>query len=109
MNGEKIIFPVADGTVKLSGRDQVLRISTLIRDRGEEQGHLLGESDGSSSTPFQDSSPYDGEARNDFWSISGNFIYRHQVEPRVKLYVPTEESFLIPLKYIVVIRSVVKN
>ena len=31
-------------------------------------------------------------------SISGDFIYRHQVEPRVKLYVPTEESFLISLK-----------
>ena len=50
MTGEKIKFPVADGTVKLSGRDQVLRTSTLIRDRGKEQGHLPGESDGSSST-----------------------------------------------------------
>ena len=67
-------FPIADGTVKLSGGDQVLRTSTLIRDnpdRGEEQWNLLGESDGSSPTPFQDSSPDDGEARNDCWSISG--------------------------------------
>ena len=82
----KNVFSIADGTVKLSGGDQVLRTSTLIRDRpdqGEEQGKLQGESDGSSSTPLQDSSLYDGEARNDFWSISGNFIYRHQVEPRV--------------------------
>ena len=31
-NGEKNIFPIADGTVKLSGGDQVLRTSTLIRD-----------------------------------------------------------------------------
>ena len=76
MKGEKIIFPVADGTVKLSGGDQVLRTSALIRDnpdRGEEQGNLLGESDGSSSTSFQDASLCDGEARNYFWSISGNF------------------------------------
>ena len=82
----KNIFPIADGTVKLSGGDQSLRTSTLIGDRpdqGEGQGNLQGESDGSSSTPLQDSSLYDGEARNDFWSISGNFIYRHQVEPRV--------------------------
>ena len=40
MSGEKIIFPVADRTVKLSGGDQVLRTSTFIRespDGGEEQ------------------------------------------------------------------------
>ena len=73
MNGAK--FPVADGTVQLSGGDQVLRTSTFIRDRpdrGEEQENLWGESDGSSSTPLHDSSLYDGEARHDFWSISGN-------------------------------------
>ena len=59
MNGEKIIFPVADGTVKVSGGDQRLRTSTLLRDRpdrGEEQGNLRGESDGSSPTPLQHSS-----------------------------------------------------
>ena len=32
--------------------------------------------------------------------MSGNFIYSHHVEPRVKLYSPREESFPIPLKYI---------
>ena len=40
MNGEKFIFPIADGTVKISGGDQRLRTSTLIRgrpERGEEQ------------------------------------------------------------------------
>ena len=30
----------------------------------------------------------DGEARIEYWSISGNYINRHHVEPRVKLYVP---------------------
>ena len=72
MKGELIIFPIADGTIKLSGGGQVLRTSTLIGDspdRGEERGNLLGESDGS-APPLQDSSPDDGEARNDFWSIS---------------------------------------
>ena len=40
MRGETFIFPIADGTDKLSGGDQDLRTSTLIRDypdRGEEQ------------------------------------------------------------------------
>ena len=32
-------------------------------------------------------------------------IYRDHVEPRVKLYVPREESFPIPLKYIDVARN----
>ena len=43
MSGEKFIFPIADGTVKLSGEVQVLRTSTLIwdrPDRGGEQGNL---------------------------------------------------------------------
>ena len=37
--------------------------------------------------------------------ISGNNIYRHHVEPSVKLYVLREESFSIPLKYIDVTRA----
>ena len=52
MSGEKLKVPIADGTVKLSGGDQVLRTSTLIQDRpdrGEEQGNFQGESVGPSS------------------------------------------------------------
>ena len=37
--------------------------------------------------------------------MSGNLIYRHHVEPGVKLYSPREESFPIPLKYIDVSRT----
>ena len=43
------------------------------------------------------------------WSISRKFIYRHHVEPRVKLYSPREESFPIPLKYIDVSRTTRTN
>ena len=41
--------------------------------------------------------------------MSGNFIHRHHVEPRVKLCSPREESFPIPLKYIDVSRTTHKN
>ena len=41
--------------------------------------------------------------------MSGNFIYRHHVDPRVKLYSPREESFPIPLKYIDVSRTAHTN
>ena len=43
--------------------------------------------------------------KNDFWSMSGNFINRHPVESRVKLYSPREESFPIQLKNIDVSRT----
>ena len=54
--GDTFIFPVEDGTVKLSGGVQVLRTSTLIRDnpdRGEEQGNFLGESEVYTNTTFK--------------------------------------------------------
>ena len=103
----KFIFPLADGRIKLLGGDQEPRTSTLIRERpirGENHVDFLGESDGSLPPP-RASFPDAGEAINDFWSMSGNFIYRHHVEPRVKLYSPREESFPIPLKYIDVSRT----
>ena len=58
MKGEKFIFPVADGTVKISGGYR----------RPE---YLQGESHWSSSTPRQNSAWHAGEAINDFWSMSG--------------------------------------
>ena len=45
------------------------------------------------------------EARKDFWSIQGDFVCRHHIEPRVQLYVPKEETFPIPMKCIDVTRS----
>ena len=109
LNAKEVIFPeengkilpVVDGRIKLSGRDQELRTSTLIREhpiRGKGHVDFLGESEGSLSTSY-DSFPDAGEAINDFWSMSGNFKNRHHVEPRVKLSSPREESFPIPLKY----------
>ena len=107
----EFIFPIADGRIKTPGGDQELRTSTLIRPRpiqGEGHVDFLGESEGSLPQPH-DSLPDAGEAMNDFWSMSGSFIYRHHVEPRVKLYSPREESFPIPLKYIDVTRTTHTN
>ena len=106
-NTGEFIFPIADGRIKTPGGDQELRTSTLIRPRpiqGEGHVDFLGESEGSLPPP-QDSLLDAVEAINDFWSMSGNFIYRHHVEPRVKLYSPREESLPIPLKYIDVSRA----
>ena len=121
LNAKEVIFPKEkenlffqsqmDEPIKLLGGDQDLRTSTLIRHRpirGESHVDFLGESEGSLPPPH-DSFPDAGEAMNDFWSMSGNFIYRHHVEPRVKLYSPREESFPIPLKYIDVSRTTHTN
>ena len=107
----EFIFPIADGRIKTPGGDKDLRTSTLIRPRPiQGEGHIdfFGESEGSLPQPH-DSLPDAGEAINDFWSMSGSFIYRHHVEPRVKLYSPREESFPIPLKYIDVTRTTHTN
>ena len=68
------IFLVADGTVKIFGRGQRLRTSTLTRDRpkrSEEQEILQGNSDEwfSPSHLQEDSTRDDEEAKNDFWTI----------------------------------------
>ena len=81
------IFPIEDGRIKTPGGDQELRTSTLVRHRptrGESHLDFLGESEGSLPQP-QDSFPDAGEAINDSWSMSGSFIYRHHVEPRVMM------------------------
>ena len=41
--------------------------------------------------------------------MSGNFVYRHHIEPIVKLYSLREESLPIPLKYIDVSRTTHTN
>ena len=108
----EFIFPIADGRIKTPGGDHYLRTSTLVRHRpirGESHIDFFGESEGSPPPPHQDSFPDAGEAINDFWSMSGNFIYRHHVELRVKLYSPREESFPIPVKYIDVSRTTHTN
>ena len=46
---------------------------------------------------------------NDFWSMEKDFIFRHHVELRVRPFVPKEEAFPIPLKYIDVTKSIHTN
>ena len=101
MTGDNLIFPVADGAVQTPGGDRRLNPSTLIRIvlNEERNKKFFEDSDElSSPTPLQDDSTRDD-------AVTGDFIYRHHVEPSVKLYMPREESKPIPLKYIDVART----
>ena len=79
----EFIFPIADGRIKTPGGDQEPPWNGIDQFK-ESNIDFLGESEGSLPHP-QDSLPDAGEAINDFWSRSGCFIFRHHVEPRVKL------------------------
>ena len=82
------IFPEADGTAKLSGRDYEFREPTLTREQSVTTDRI----------------------KRWRWSpcrllVGSNFICRHHSEPRVQLHVPKEEAFPFPLKHIDVTRS----
>ena len=103
LNAKEVLTPQRSGKLHvLSHRwnsqnsleeKQRLRTSTLTwncPERGEAQEILEGKSDElHCPTPHQDDSMRnDEEAKSDFWTITGEFINRHHVVPRVKLYVP---------------------
>ena len=94
-NGEIFIFPIADGTVELPGRDHGIRRSTLMRDQPLRSEELSGDPQGMSdkSQPI-DEITNDGEARNDFWSNEGNYICRDHVELRVQFCRKKKQSQL---------------
>ena len=106
---EYFIFPIADGSAKLSGRDHEFREPTLRREQPVWSEDLSGELQGETEGPQPTESNDDAEARKDFRSIQGDFICQHHIEPQVKLKVPKEESFPIPLKYIDVTRATYAN
>ena len=74
-------------------------------DKGSKDAYDVSPSLTSPSPHQNDSTRDDADAKHKFWSITGDFIHRHHVEPRVKLYMPKEESFPFPLKYIDVTRT----
>ena len=82
----EFVFSVTDGTAKLLGRDNEFqeptprREQTVKRERESFSGDSQGEAEESQPTEARD----DIEARREFWSILGDFIFRHHIEPRVQ-------------------------
>ena len=76
---DEFVFPVADGTAKLSGRDYELQAPTLVREQPARSDDLSGEIQGESEDSQLAEPTDDAEARGDFWSIQGDFIYSHHI------------------------------
>ena len=99
------MFPVADETLKLTGRNYEFGESALRREstqRSEDfSGELQDESGESQATKITD----DAEVRVDFWTSQGDSISRCHNELRFQVYVSREEIFPIHLKYNDVTRS----
>ena len=80
--GEHFIYiPNADGTEKLSGRDHKFREPTMRREQPVRSEDLREELQGNLERSQPTETNDDAEARNDLWSIQGDFIYRHHIEP----------------------------
>ena len=120
LNAKEVIFPkekrnyfsnrrwTNQNTWRRSGTENIHLGTASTNSKRESNIDFLGESEGSLPQPH-DSLPDAGEAINDIWSMSGSFIFRHHVGPRVKLYSPRKESFPTPLKYIDVTRTTHTN
>ena len=107
-NGE-FVFPLADGSAKLSGRDYEFQEPTLRRESTVRRENLSGECHGDREESQPEEAKDDIEARRDFWSIQVDFVYRHHIEPRVQHYVQKEETFTVPLIFFNVTRSTFTN
>ena len=97
IDGE-FVFLVADGSATLSGRDYEFQEPTRRLEftvRRESQRRISWRWEEFQPEETED----DAEAREDFWSIQGDFIYRHHIEPIIQLFVRREEPFLIPLQF----------
>ena len=98
-NSEKgeFVFPVTDGTAKLSGRDyefQGTHFKTGADREERERESLGGDSQGEAEESQPTEARDDAEARRDFlvWFKLTSFIVHH-IEPRVQLYVSKEKHF----------------
>ena len=105
-SGDNLKLCVADGTVELTGRDQVSRRSISSQDypaRDEEHNDVVQrESDGSQPSDHQAD---DTKARHDFWSISWTHISTSSRSTKIEILPATRR--VIPqkqLKYIDVVR-----
>ena len=89
------IFQKTAKEVLITQKDEefVFQEPTLRRESTGRREKLSGESHGDREEFQPEERKDDARIQEDFWSVQGDFIYRHHFEPRVQLLVPREESF----------------
>ena len=100
-----LIFPIADGTANMSGRDHGgVREPTPRRDQRVRNDDLSEDIQGNSEL----SQPVD-ETNNVFFVNRRGFHLSSSRRTSSSVYLPKEETFTIPLKYIAVTRTTHTN
>ena len=69
--GGEFVFPVTDGSAKLSERDYEFQEPTVRREPTERRENLSGESQGDRDDFQPEETKDDEEIHRDFWSIQG--------------------------------------
>ena len=132
MDGENFRFPLADGSLKQPdvpvriARPRRMNLQRIVDESAVDlfydddddnnenplpghanDGDISAGRDAELESPSQSAG---GEnAEQDFWSMSGDLITRWHRTPRLKMYVPDENTFPIPLKYIDVVRTTITD
>ena len=84
----EIVFPVADGSATLFGRDYDFQEPTLRQESIVKRENLIGESHGDRKEFRPEETKDDAETQEDFRSIQGDFVYRHHIEPTKRKIIP---------------------
>ena len=110
-------FPLATGKVRQPASRATREFVRLGQEADEEEDRRKSVEEPSSSSglvrPEEPSSSSAGPSGppaedeppcRDYWTYNGTLLRRHHVEPRIGMFVPTEDNCPIPLKWIDVMR-----
>ena len=76
----------------------MVRQNCQRREQTERRESLSGDFHGESGESQPTKSRDDAEVCQDFWSGKSNFLYPHQIEPRIQLFVLKEATLFVSLK-----------
>ena len=92
-----------EGNASLPSADESLKPMDLLRSCRSKQsakGNVEADKEATYERTIIEQANGDG-----YWRRSGDFSYRHHEVLQLKLYVPTEETFPTPMKYVDVLRQ----
>ena len=112
-------FPITTGNLRVPGetnKQLIRRVSSSTQNKNKEQlpGAIHGEPEAADAEEAEEArsspsshidEPHHQVAPEDYWTMKGDLLVRHHLQPRKELFVPEESNMPFPLKYIDIIRS----